>query len=991
MEKRFFFFRKKSANSLKNIISTGFLFSLLLFVSGLFSQDINFAQERLNQLFVEQKSLDQTIADELKDAIASQIMRGPKGEFETTNDFDRRMALADEQEKNLKLQYENLKTDRKSQIANEIESIRSKVYTSPIHIELASYRPDARRYPFTVPEDKRHGNLPIPAEIAAAFKAELSSLKPIGHYLLDENAYKQLVHITVAYNGTEYSAPTYVKLIKAVKEKLIGEVNRYTNSLAYSPDNQLIASGGEDKKIYIWNISSGAQAEILEGHKNYISSLAWHPIRNELVSADDRAGNLYLWRIDDFSIKEKLEKIHEGGILTMEISPNGAMIATGGRDNTVKIWNYDGLTLKYELAGHRDNVKKVAFSPDSDRLVSGGEDGYIILWDALTGAKITESKAHLIWINALTYSPDGLYIASSSDDAKTKIWNARDLTLHLELTALNKSVHALEFIYPDGFILAAADDEQNISFWNVSDGKAFYCIESAHKSQVRTMSCSSDGSFLASAGRDKDILLWKMEYDNFGLSRTEALAQSVETGLPPECRVQINFIEPSGNMVLDANEKGFLEINISNEGQGPAKKLQITLKTDPPSISGLFYPAITEFGDLAQGESRSIRIPLEASYRIGSQEINMDVMILEANHFNPDPSQVTFSTQKYFLNLMVAGFQTDDPNGDGVINAGEVVSVTTRIQNSGSSFARDVLALVKIGDNVFFAGEKTHEKLFPLDTIAPGDFKDISFQIYANREAADTLPVFIEIKEFYGSWGLLNHPLPLLFQRPNINLQTLVIQKLAETGEELADFSIDIEQDIPLGIARTDAYALIIGNRNYANRDIPQVEFAHRDAEFMKQYLIKSFGYPEGNILVYKDATQSQFKTAIQRLKNLVRPGNDLFVYYVGHGAPDPEEKRGYFVPVDCDPNYVSVGGLGLDLFYENLNSLNAGNTTVMIDACFSGSSDQGMLIKNISPVSIQVVNAYQLNQNLTEFTSSSGDEVSSWYPEKKHSLYTYY
>jgi len=68
-----------------------------------------------------------------------------------------------------------------------------------------------------------------------------------------------------------------------------------------------------------------------------------------------------------------------------------------------------------------------------------------------------------------------------------------------------------------------------------------------------------------------------------------------------------------------------------------------------------------------------------------------------------------------------------------------------------------------------------------------------------------------------------------------------------------------------------------------------------------------------------------------------------------------------------------------------------ARNITVVVDACFSGSSDKGMIIKNISPVMIEVEKKYIGAPNLTEFTSASGDEVSSWFPEKKHSLYTYY
>ena len=204
--------------------------------------------------------------------------------------------------------------------------------------------------------------------------------------------------------------------------------------------------------------------------------------------------------------------------------------------------------------------------------------------------------------------------------------------------------------------------------------------------------------------------------------------------------------------------------------------------------------------------------------------------------------------------------------------------------------------------------------------------------------------------------------------------------------------SIDIERDIPQGRdQRTDAVALIIANRHYQDPDIPAVTFAHRDGEFMRQYLIKTLGYREGNIFVYRDATQSNFRTALRKLGNAAKAKADVFVYYTGHGAPDPEEKRGYFVPVDCDPNYVQLGGVALDEFYDTLRDIPARTMTVVIDACFSGASDQGMIIRNISPIMLVVEGEARLGDRAVAFTSSARQEVSSWYPEKKHSLYTYY
>jgi len=368
--------------------------------------------------------------------------------------------------------------------------------------------------------------------------------------------------------------------------------------------------------------------------------------------------------------------------------------------------------------------------------------------------------------------------------------------------------------------------------------------------------------------------------------------------------------------------------------------------------------------------------------------------ITEANGFNLDPRQILFETREYNVELVLAGRDIDDPNDDGIIGTGEVVTVTLRVQNIGTSTAKEVKASIQIGENVFFAGEPPSEKIVIGDLNA-GEYYDIPFQIYANKLAPETLPVFLTLSEYYGEFGVENIPLDLAFEKPISSVRQLVVKgKEVEAGFVTEGLSIDVELNVPEGVeTKKDAVALIIGNRNYEDPDIPDVEFALRDAQFVKQYLIKLLGYREGNIIFLKDATNSQFRTAVQKLKNSAKDTSEIFIYYAGHGAPDPEEKRGYFVPIDCDPNYVKVGGVPLDEFYKTINSIEAKNITVVIDACFSGSSDQGMIIKNISPVMLEVKSKYTVTvgDNLTEFTSASGEEVSSWYPDKKHSLYTYY
>ncbi len=206
----------------------------------------------------------------------------------------------------------------------------------------------------------------------------------------------------------------------------------------------------------------------------------------------------------------------------------------------------------------------------------------------------------------------------------------------------------------------------------------------------------------------------------------------------------------------------------------------------------------------------------------------------------------------------------------------------------------------------------------------------------------------------------------------------------------------DVDIDIPAAMTpRPDAVGVVIGITEYAHQDVPRVDFARRDAHLMRDYLVQALGYREENIIVAVDqeATKAAFNRIFEgQLANYIKPGlSDVFVYYSGHGAPDVESASGYFVPHDADPSYAAQTGYSLEQFYRQLNGLEARSVTVVVDACFSGGSEAGMLIQQASPIFISVENPAANLKNGVVLTSSSGDQISSWYREKGHGLFTYF
>ncbi|TAN44820.1 MAG: caspase family protein [Nitrospirae bacterium] len=217
-----------------------------------------------------------------------------------------------------------------------------------------------------------------------------------------------------------------------------------------------------------------------------------------------------------------------------------------------------------------------------------------------------------------------------------------------------------------------------------------------------------------------------------------------------------------------------------------------------------------------------------------------------------------------------------------------------------------------------------------------------------------------------------------------------------------------VESDIDVNIPKTnfknmDAIAIIIGNKDYQSKDIPSVDFANRDADIVKKYVIATFGFKEENIIYELNATKTKLEAIFGKHENykgklynhLKRGKSDIFIYYSGHGAPDVNDKRPYIVPSDADPQALALTGYPLQQLYDNIASISKDkqvrNIYIVIDACFSGATEKGFLIKNVSPIFIEVENPLLKSSNAVILTSSSGTEVSSWYPEKGHSMFTYF
>lgn len=187
-----------------------------------------------------------------------------------------------------------------------------------------------------------------------------------------------------------------------------------------------------------------------------------------------------------------------------------------------------------------------------------------------------------------------------------------------------------------------------------------------------------------------------------------------------------------------------------------------------------------------------------------------------------------------------------------------------------------------------------------------------------------------------------------------------------------------------------DAYALVVGVEKYDN--LPAAEFAERDAAAVRAHLL-ALGYPPRNI-AYLTGAQGNYanikKYVESWLPNRVNERSTVFVYYSGHGAPDPKSSEAYLVPYSGDPEYLEDTAYPIKRLYTKLGALKARRVLVALDSCFSGSGGRSILAKGIRPL-IAKVDLGTVGGNIISLSASRGSEISGTIEEQGHGAFTYY
>ena len=251
-------------------------------------------------------------------------------------------------------------------------------------------------------------------------------------------------------------------------------------------------------------------AHRVTGHSDNVNSVAFSPDGLSLASGA-RDQTVRLWDVATGAQKQILGK-HDKYVSCVAFSPDGQSVFSGGWDNKIKQWKIG--TPFTDISGgkfdkHQSYVLSLSFDPDGQHLASGSNDKTARVFAAATGASsVTATLPD--GVASVVYSPSGARLAGACLDGKVYVWDAASLKLLHRLVAPNAPAsQQFAAVFLDNDTLAAAGKDGKIRVWALHSNTLLATL-STDEHEVYSLAYDANRRLLAGGGADHQVHFWSV-------------------------------------------------------------------------------------------------------------------------------------------------------------------------------------------------------------------------------------------------------------------------------------------------------------------------------------------------------------------------------------------------------------------------------------------------------------------------------------------------
>ena len=710
-------------------------------------------------------------------------------------------------------------------------------------------------------------------------------------------------------------------------------------SAKFSADGRYLGTGSQDGTAALWDLRTGHQAFVVQAGQK--------PIRSVDISRDGSYlltggadGAVSSWSTETGELLRTFRQPDGQWVNSVAIAANTKEILAGGKDGVTRIWSEDPRYLPLELKAAKGEVKAVAFSPKNDFVLSGGDDGVLHQW--LVGrAEPILLKGHNHPINAITISSDARY-AISTDSDECLLWNLESGSLMSRIPATDGASFTSVAFSPDEdqFVLGASDAAM---IWRQSAKKALPLA--GHEQRVQGVGFSPDSKFVVTASVDGTARIWD------AVSGTE-LAMLVTfpggwTVTDPSGRFDTNMLEGGAPLhwIVDSAPLNPLPLEIFMRDYYTPGLLATIMKGQQNKLPKL--PSIAEIKNRVQPDVMVVSVMPSSD---GPDRV--DVVVHAASHV--EQKQDVQGTLQKDAN----GNPLTQPSGlqdlrlfrDGQMVGSGYVDVSAGCAGAGTP-ARRVMG-------GYIEGALNHCEYTFHDVLLKAGAKKVTFTAYAfNSERIKSATATLDYE-------------PKPFTAP---------------------------------ASKPKAFLLQIGVNHYAASRC-ELSYSVNDAEKMSAALAQRLNAQGYDVQAVKlesaegGDTEAAGKEAIRKqlasIAAQATPDDVFFMSFSGHGY-SAEDGDFYILPSDIQGSCRAVDGtllksaISADELASWLRRIDAGEMTLILDACFSAESVQAGDFKP-GPLGSRGLGQLAYDKRMRVLAASQSDEVAHEYDYLQQGLLTY-
>lgn len=472
--------------------------------------------------------------------------------------------------------------------------------------------------------------------------------------------------------------------------RTIRDESRKPEFLSVPADGKSLVTGAENEAM-LWDTQTG---QLLSKYvtEDPILALAFDATRQRIFAGLKSKAKLCLYSAF-WSKGVEIANTHTGKIITIALSRDGKLMATGGSDKQIKLYSVqEEITEIASLTGHKDDVTAIAFSPDNQFLLTGGKDKEVKMWDINKRAELISFSLGDDVVSSVAFSPDGKFMAAGTRNKRMHMWRVEGGTTSVfSVKGMDGDIRRVAFT-PDSRFLAVATSSNNYTIFSLMLNEIVFLPVGegvGHTDQINDLAFSDDGK-LFTASNDKTVKHWNW-------------------GFPILAFSQIAVKDKNGNHKIEGNEDVSIKFSVTNDGYGDALKVSMAVR-DTNRVSGLSVDNRLDLGDIPAKTTKEFSIPVKSTNKlidsIAAIQLGRPVSI----SYTPIDARdtVLMLSTLAIPDIKISPMLFADADTSKSLEFNEMASVTTQLTNQGSGKARNLKATVFTKNNtqsIFFDKE----------------------------------------------------------------------------------------------------------------------------------------------------------------------------------------------------------------------------------------------------------------------------------------------